>query len=178
MKLRILGVAACSVMAMAATGCGSGARAYVPPTTLPAATTATTAARIRPAGESIGLSDEIVRLCKLDLDGAKSAPKYDFDRTDLQAGDRQTLGRVAECLTTGALKGRALQLIGRADPRGEADYNMSLGAQRASGVADYLAHLGIERGRLGITSRGELDATGTSEAGWQLDRRVDIVLAH
>jgi hypothetical protein len=26
------------------------------------------------------------------------------------------------------------------------------------------------------TSRGALDATGTNEAGWQTDRRVDIAL--
>ncbi len=149
----------------------------MPATTTPGSDTTTlSAAHVRPASESIGVSDEIIRLCKLDLNEKLAAPKYDFDKSDLQPGDRSTLGKVAECLTNGALKGRSVRLVGRADTRGETGYNMALGAHRAGGVADYLAHLGIARTRLDVTSRGELDATGTDEAGMQLDRRVDIVL--
>src|SRR4051812_32694017 len=119
----ILGVAACGVVASVTAGCGgSGGRGYVPPTTVPGVTTVTNAPVMRPAGESIGLSEEIVRLCKLDLEATKAAPKYDFDRSELQAADRTTLGKVADCLTTGALRGRSLQLIGRADARGEPGY--------------------------------------------------------
>jgi outer membrane protein OmpA-like peptidoglycan-associated protein len=54
---------------------------------------------------------------------------------------------------------------------------MVLGAQRASGVADYLATLGLSRTQVNVTSRGELDAVGVDEPGWRSDRRVDIVLA-
>ena len=159
----------------ALTACGGArSRSNVPPTAMPATLTSAT---IRPTGGSLGVSDEIARMCNLQLTDATSAPRYDFDKSDLQPGDRATLAKVAECLTTGALKGRSLQLIGRADARGESNYNMALGAERAGGVADYLAHLGIARTRLGVTSRGELDAVGVDNAGWQADRRVDIVLA-
>jgi peptidoglycan-associated lipoprotein len=175
MTLRMLGVAWSGLLIVGAVGCGGGARDRVPPTTASGATTSATV--VRPAGESLGLSEEIVRLCDLQVGGMKAAPKYDFDRSELQPADRATLDKVAECLTTGALRGRTIRLIGRADARGETDYNMVLGAQRAGGVADYLAHLGVERTRLDVTSRGELDAGGTSEAGWAADRRVDIVLA-
>ena len=53
------------------------------------------------------------------------------------------LEQVARCLTTGPLKGRHVELIGRADPRGEVEYNMILGESRASTVNKYLAALGV-----------------------------------
>jgi peptidoglycan-associated lipoprotein len=178
MNVRQFGLIPVYVLATITLGAcgGSGPKTTVPSTAT--GPTRTTSAIIRPAGESIGLSDEIIRLCKMELGDHTSAPKYEYDRTELAPGDRATLGKVADCLTTGALKGRSLQLIGRADARGESSYNMVLGAQRAGGVAEYLAHLGVARGRLDVTSRGELDAIGTDETGWQVDRRVDITLAH
>lgn len=165
----------CVVVASLVAACGGGrSRSNVPPTTTESELTS---AVVHPMGGSLGVSDEIARMCNLQLPDLTSAPKYDFDKSDLQPGDRATLTKIAECLTTGALKGRSVQLIGRADARGESNYNMVLGAQRAGGVADYLAHLGVARARLDVTSRGELDARGVDEAGWQDDRRVDIVLA-
>jgi peptidoglycan-associated lipoprotein len=70
-----------------------------------------------------------------------------------------------------------VQLVGRADPRGEAEYNMNLGATRANAVDHYLAQLGIDGSRLTTTSRGALDAQGHDEATYVLDRRVDLRLA-
>jgi peptidoglycan-associated lipoprotein len=69
-------------------------------------------------------------------------------------------------------------LVGRADPRGEGEYNMSLGAYRASAVKSYLGERGVEQQRMRETSRGALDATGQDEEGWREDRRVDITLAN
>ena len=175
MTIRAIGLSITCVLGACALGAcgGSKQRSAVPPTTLPAITSA----GVQPAGESIAVGEEIARVCKLHVNDIATAPKYDFDRSDLQPGDRATLAKVAECLTTGPLKGRSVQLIGRADARGESNYNMALGAQRAGGVADYLAHLGVARSRLDVTSRGELDAVGVDEGGFQTDRRVDIVLA-
>jgi peptidoglycan-associated lipoprotein len=176
MKLRIVGALLTCLLAVAITSCGgSRSRSSAPPTTL--AEASLDSAAVRRAGENIGISDEIARACNIRTNDITTAPKYDFDRSDLQPGDRATLMKVAECLTTGALKGRSIQLIGRADTRGESSYNMALGAQRAGGVADYLAHLGVARNRLGVTSRGELDAEGVDEASMSKDRRVDILLA-
>jgi len=86
------------------------------------------------------------------------------------------LDQLATCLTTGALKGKAVSLIGRADPRGTEEYNLGLGSRRASSVSSYLVHLGVGQPQLAVTTRGALDATGTDEAGWAKDRRVDIQL--
>jgi len=175
MNMRAIGLlVSCVLGAFAASACGGAKqRSAVPPTALPT----TTSGGVRPAGESIAVGEDIARVCKLHVDDITTAPKYDFDRSDLQTGDRATLAKVAECLTSGPLKGRSVKLIGRADTRGESNYNMALGAQRAGGVADYLAHLGVARARLDVTSRGELDAVGLDDVGFKIDRRVDIVLA-
>jgi peptidoglycan-associated lipoprotein len=108
----------------------------------------------------------------------EDAPKFDFDSSDLTEEEKTVLKQVAECLTTGPLKGRSVALVGRADPRGEPEYNMALGAYRASTVRSYLGNLGVEAHRMKETSRGALDATGTEESSWHDDRRVDITLAN
>jgi peptidoglycan-associated lipoprotein len=80
-------------------------------------------------------------------------------------------------MTTGPLAGKSIELVGRTDPRGEAEYNMTLGARRANAVEHYLAQLGVATSRLATTSRGALDAQGHDETGWAVDRRVDLRLA-
>ena len=101
-----------------------------------------------------------------------------FDSATIGDDDKAVLAAVAKCLTEGALQGKSVSLVGRADPRGEDEYNMSLGGSRSDAVRKYMHDLGVQRERLGATSRGEIDATGTDEAGWARDRRVDIELAN
>ena len=127
-------------------------------------------------GGEVYVSEEIAKACQLHFNNDAAAPKFDFDESEVLPQDRDVLAQVAACVTTGPLKGRALGLIGRADPRGEEEYNMALGGRRAQSIQSYLSHLGVESARMLETSRGELDATGTDEAGWQHDRRVDILL--
>jgi peptidoglycan-associated lipoprotein len=122
------------------------------------------------------VSDEIARLCNLPKQ--EYAPAFDFDSNAIGDQDRAVLSALARCLGEGALKGRGLALTGRADARGEPEYNMSLGESRADSVRRYLHDLGVQQERLQATSRGELDATGTDEPGWAHDRRVDIDLAN
>jgi peptidoglycan-associated lipoprotein len=105
-------------------------------------------------------------------------PKFDFDSYDLTVEEKQVLDQIADCLVRGPLKGKRVTLVGRADPRGEGEYNMSLGAYRASAVKSYLGERGVEQQRMRETSRGALDATGQDEEGWREDRRVDITLAN
>ncbi len=138
----------------------------------PAATT--TAAQVTRADREVSLSDDLRKACKIEEDA--NAPKFDYDSKGLSTADRDVLVQVARCLTTGPLKGREVQMIGRADPRGEVEYNMTLGESRAASVQVYLAGLGVAKEKMGVTSRGELDATGTDEEGWRLDRRVDLRL--
>ncbi|HVJ89837.1 MAG TPA: OmpA family protein, partial [Labilithrix sp.] len=118
------------------------------------------------------VSDAIAHSCGISPRGTAIAPSFDFDSAALAAADREVLANVAKCLTEGPLKGKNVVLIGRADVRGEPEYNMTLGGSRADAVHRYLVDLGVAKDQLRSTSRGELDATGTDDAGWANDRRV------
>ena len=106
---------------------------------------------------------------------ATANPTFDYDKEELTPEDRSVLDQLATCMMTGALKGKQVSLIGRADPRGTEEYNLGLGSRRASSVSTYLEHLGVGQPQLAVTTRGALDASGTDEAGWQKDRRVDVL---
>ena len=125
---------------------------------------------------NVRLDDELTRLCNVTFDNAERAPKFDYDEAALMPQDRDVLEQVAKCVTTGPLRGRKLALVGRADPRGETEYNMVLGDHRADAVHVYLARLGVGIAAMSKTSRGELDSEGKDDDSWQRDRRVDIRL--
>jgi peptidoglycan-associated lipoprotein len=102
------------------------------------------------------------------------SPKFDYESPDLGGDSRQTLERLAQCITKGTLKGSQVLLTGHCDNRGEQEFNMGLGENRAEAVKTFLVGLGVSAGDVRTSSRGELDATGTDEASWATDRRVDI----
>jgi peptidoglycan-associated lipoprotein len=123
---------------------------------------------------NLAVADAIAKACGLTR--PTSAPQFDFDSSDVQEDDKKILAELAKCLLTGPLAGKALSLTGRADPRGESEYNMTLGAHRASSVRSLLSEQGVPQTRLFVTSRGEMDASGNDELSWAKDRRVDIEL--
>jgi peptidoglycan-associated lipoprotein len=121
----------------------------------------------------INISDEIKRAC-----GITDAEAYfDFDSANVQENARAVLTKLAKCFSDGPLKGRKMNLVGHADPRGEEEYNMVLGGRRADNVKHFLVSVGLPDAQAMTTSRGEMDATGTDESSWAKDRRVDVVLA-
>lgn len=150
-------------------------KAPAPVAEAPAAKPAPTKAT--PASPTVAVGDDLAKQCSLKLGNTAAAPKFDFDTSELEASDRDVLQQIATCVTTGPLKGKKLELTGRADPRGTEEYNLGLGTRRASSVKTYLERLGVSTGQLGETTRGALDATGNDETTWQTDRRVDITLA-
>jgi outer membrane protein OmpA-like peptidoglycan-associated protein len=123
----------------------------------------------------LAISSDILKACGIAVT-KNATPKFDYDQDELTEDDRTVLGQIATCLTTGPLKGKAVALIGRADPRGTEEYNLGLGSRRSHSVSQYLGRLGVKEAQLGVTTRGAIDATGTDEAGWKEDRRVDIQL--
>jgi outer membrane protein OmpA-like peptidoglycan-associated protein len=163
-------------------GCGGEPKPATNPTTTTTAAPTVTAAPAKseerkPVGANLTVSDEIYRLCHLDVPSdTAAAPKFGFDETLITKADAVVLDKIADCLTTGPLAGRHVQLTGRADPRGTEEYNMSLGAKRAHGVGSYLEQHKVQGTHINETSRGSLDATGTDEATFAQDRRVDLAL--
>ncbi len=125
-----------------------------------------------PTASAVRISDEIVKACGINEPDAYFA----FDSSNLRPDDVRVLGQVATCFTTGPLKGRTLKMVGHADPRGDSDYNMTLGQSRADAVASYMRGKGMDKGKSESTSRGAMDATGSDDPSWARDRRVDMLL--
>ena len=125
---------------------------------------------------NLALSGDIMQLCGIKAAATAAPPQFDYDKEELTPEDRGVLDQLAECMTKGALKGKPVSLVGRADPRGTEEYNIGLGSRRSGSVSTYLEHLGVMQIQLAVTTRGALDATGTDESGWAKDRRVDILL--
>ena len=99
---------------------------------------------------------------------------FDYDSQTLPPDARQVLSRLAGCVSTGTLKGAKVLLTGHCDQRGEYEFNMVLGAERAENVKGMLTGLGVDGSKVTTSSRGKLDATGTDESSWGQDRRVDV----
>lgn len=176
-KLRCMAWSTCCFLLIA--GCAKSrpqARAPSPSVAIePTPLTSATVERPREP-DSVVIAPDMRRLCG--IGDQMAAPKFAFDSADLEQDEGlAALQKLATCLTSGPLRGRPILLTGRADPRGTTEYNMVLGASRAQSVHTYLATLGVDTAALRTTSRGELDATGSDETSWALDRRVDIQLA-
>lgn len=163
--------------ALCMVACGGAEQAH--PVTAGAASIQPSAQTVAPApmpntptAANVHISEEILRACNIpDADAY-----FAFDSSRLTSFDGAPLDAVASCFTNGPLAGRKMQLVGHADPRGPADYNMTLGQSRADSVATYLEGRGLGSAVITTTSRGAMDATGRNETGWAHDRRVDVLL--
>jgi peptidoglycan-associated lipoprotein len=125
-----------------------------------------------PTSGSIHVDDKITKLC-----GNLPEAHFAFDSAEVGPTAGSLLDPLAKCFISGPGKGKGLRLVGHADARGETEYNFALGMKRAASVAKYLQDKGMEKPRLDATSKGELEATGTDEAGWARDRKVEIYLS-
>lgn len=143
---------------------------YAPPAATP--TTSAPQAGDGSSSSSVHIDDRIVRAC-----GDLPTARFAFDSANVLPDSASALDALARCFVTGPLRGRNLKLIGHADPRGETEYNLALGHQRAYSVVDILAQRGVEVGRMITSSKGEFEASGADEAGWARDRKVDVLLA-
>jgi outer membrane protein OmpA-like peptidoglycan-associated protein len=161
-----------ALAAAALAACGNSKPAVSPP----AEAHASVDSSPKPVSSNVAVGADILAACKIDFSNTTQAPKFDFASSSLLPDDTHVLEQVSTCLTTGPLKGRRVELVGRADPRGTEQYNLALGEHRAHEVTDYLHEHGVARSRIRETSRGALDSTGRDEDGWRTDRRVDLVL--
>ena len=159
-----------------ASACGSAKPAEAPQAAAPIPAPLQPSAPETPAqaasSGTVHISTDILKACGL----SEADSYFPFDSATLEKRDISPLNAVTACFTTGPLKDRSMKLVGRADPRGASDYNMTLGQSRADAVEKYVDGKGLQKGKVASTSRGAMDATGTDESGWSRDRRVDIVL--
>ncbi len=108
---------------------------------------------------------------KLSIDSEVS---FDFDSARIKPAFRHSLDKLADVLRK--YNRTVVHIVGHTDSTGSAAYNLDLSRRRAEAVADYLASRGVPRDRLRTEGRGESEprATNATEAGRQLNRRVEI----
>ena len=127
-----------------------------------------------PTRSNISISEDIKKACGI----SDAEAHFGYDSANVRPQDKAVLTKLATCFMTGPLKGRTMRLVGHADPRGDEEYNMVLGGRRGDNVKGAIAEAGMDATRMATTSRGEMDATGTDEASWERDRRVDVMLGN
>ncbi len=96
---------------------------------------------------------------------------FDYDSSVVRGDAQATLQRQAEYLKANGAVGVTIE--GHCDERGTREYNIALGERRASAVKRYLSSLGVESGRVNITSYGKERpaVTGSDEASFAQNRR-------
>jgi peptidoglycan-associated lipoprotein len=95
---------------------------------------------------------------------------FGFDEFVLSAAATRKLQQAARCINS--TSNRSVRVEGHCDPRGTEEYNLALGDRRARSVTNYLGRIGVPAERLRPVSKGKLEATGTNESSWALDRKV------
>jgi len=100
--------------------------------------------------------------------------KFDFDKAELRAGDRELLSRIAGILATS--QDYTVSVNGHTDDVGTAEYNQKLSERRAQAVCDYLVKAGLPSGILSVTGHGKSRplVPSTSEEARAKNRRVEL----
>ena len=108
---------------------------------------------------------------KLTVDSEVS---FDFNKADIQPAFRPSLDKLAALIVK--YDRTVVHVVGHTDSVGSDTYNQELSLRRANSVGDYLAAYGVPGERLRTEGRGESEprATNDTEAGRQLNRRVEL----
>jgi|GEM_PF-1144424 len=110
-----------------------------------------------------------------DVCGIPAGNAYFTTNSDhLDAQDQTVIVMVAECMTTGKLKDRAVLATGFADYTGTYDENNDLGLKRSRMVATELIARGVAADRIFIRSYGERGASYPGNTS--VDRKVELRL--
>jgi len=101
---------------------------------------------------------------------------YDFDSDVVRPEARVNLQELAKSLDK--YPNSDLLIVGHTDQVGTAAYNQALAERRASAAANYLVSQGVTRTRVSTRGMGETEpmATNDTEAGRQLNRRVEVAI--
>jgi outer membrane protein OmpA-like peptidoglycan-associated protein len=101
---------------------------------------------------------------------------FDVDSYALKPATRDNLDELAPTLNK--YDDTEVKVLGHTDSTGPEEYNKVLSQNRANAVEDFLVSRKVEDSRLEMKGYGETDpvATNDTEAGRQLNRRVEIVI--
>ncbi|MEL6480077.1 MAG: peptidoglycan-associated lipoprotein Pal [Pseudomonadota bacterium] len=102
---------------------------------------------------------------------------FETDSSDITLRAQDVLVQQAQWLANNP--GVSATIEGHADERGTRDYNLALGARRASAVRSFLASQGVDSSRLRTVTFGKERpiSTCSNESCWSENRRGVTVLA-
>lgn len=134
----------------------------------------------KPANTGAGMSssETIVPGSKRDFEvNAGDQVFFDFDGSDIRPDGAATLQKQAAWLKRYASV--TLTIEGHCDERGTREYNLALGARRASATKEYLIGQGISASRLETISYGKEKpmCVESSEGCWAQNRRAVSVIS-
>jgi outer membrane protein OmpA-like peptidoglycan-associated protein len=100
--------------------------------------------------------------------------KFEFDKADLRAEDRELLSRIAGILLTS--KDYTVSVNGHTDDVGTHEYNQKLSERRAQAVRDYLVDAGLAAEIFTVEGHGKTLplVEGTSDEARAKNRRVEL----
>ena len=104
--------------------------------------------------------------------------KFEFNKAELSAKDRELLSRIAGILITA--HDYTISVNGHTDDVGSDAYNKALSERRAQAVRDYLAQAGLSPEILSVTGHGKSLplVRGTTDAARAKNRRVELAIAN
>lgn len=97
---------------------------------------------------------------------------FDYDKSEVK--DLAAAQALAQAIATG---NSSIRVVGNTDDRGSREYNMALGARRASAIAAALKQDGVGANQVTSKSNGAEKpvAFGTSDQDYTCNRRVDVI---
>ncbi|MCP4212147.1 MAG: OmpA family protein [Halieaceae bacterium] len=110
---------------------------------------------------------------KLTVDSEVS---FDFARADIRQTFQTSLDKLAQLIIK--YDRTVVHIVGHTDSIGSTEYNQNLSERRSQSVVTYLISRGVTPSRLVSSGHGESRprATNDTEAGRQLNRRVEIFI--
>ena len=101
---------------------------------------------------------------------------FGFDSDQINSAAQGNLRRFAASLQK--YPNTRTLIVGHTDSEGSADYNIDLSNRRALSAANFITGEGVDRSRISTAGRGEGEpiATNTTDAGRQLNRRVEVAI--
>ena len=131
---------------------------------------------VTPAADPLQSQDLAVVNQEMARRGFAPAVYFDYDSSALSADAKTQLARNASLLKSSPQF--QVLIAGNCDERGTEEYNLALGARRASAVQQYLTSLGVSAASLRTVSYGEERpvCTASDESCWSRNRRSGMTI--
>jgi outer membrane protein OmpA-like peptidoglycan-associated protein len=101
---------------------------------------------------------------------------FDFDKSDIRSNETSKVTDIVTYLQQNP--SIMVGIDGHADPRGTDKYNQALSERRVNTIRDALTKAGVARDKIqtGAFGKMRLKCQEATEACWQSDRRVEVLI--